>query len=137
MALLELFYPTGRRGSELVGLPMSTLAPDRSTVANSCVWVVPGSHLWEHERAMEMVERGRRLCADAGVSWLDLSCNAHIVAPGLRILIEGKKNRFVRRGRPSTAFAPRSARIARRLLIEPERAFRQQELARVIGDALS
>lgn len=33
--------------------------PDRSTVANSCVWVVPGSHLWEHERAMEMVKRGR------------------------------------------------------------------------------
>lgn len=34
--------------------------PDRSTVENSCVWVVPGSHLWEQERAMEMVERGRR-----------------------------------------------------------------------------
>jgi phytanoyl-CoA hydroxylase len=34
--------------------------PDRSTVANSCVWVVPGSHVWEQERAMEWVERGRR-----------------------------------------------------------------------------
>jgi len=34
--------------------------PDRSTVANSCVWVVPGSHLWEHARAMEWAERGRR-----------------------------------------------------------------------------
>jgi phytanoyl-CoA hydroxylase len=33
--------------------------PDRSTVANSCVWVIPGSHKWEHERAMEMVARGR------------------------------------------------------------------------------
>lgn len=33
--------------------------PDRSTVENSCVWVVPGSHLWEHERAWEMVLRGR------------------------------------------------------------------------------
>ena len=33
--------------------------PDRSTVANSCVWVVPGSHLWEKERADEMVARGR------------------------------------------------------------------------------
>lgn len=33
--------------------------PDRSTVDNSCVWVVPGSHLWEQERAMEMVQRGR------------------------------------------------------------------------------
>jgi phytanoyl-CoA hydroxylase len=34
--------------------------PDRSTVANSCVWVVPGSHLWEREQAMAMVERGRK-----------------------------------------------------------------------------
>ncbi len=34
--------------------------PDRSTVSNSCVWVVPGSHLWEKERADEMISRGRR-----------------------------------------------------------------------------
>jgi ectoine hydroxylase-related dioxygenase (phytanoyl-CoA dioxygenase family) len=34
--------------------------PDRSTVANSCVWVVPGSHLWEKERANEMAQRGRK-----------------------------------------------------------------------------
>lgn len=33
--------------------------PDRSTVNNGCVWVVPGSHLWEQERAMEMVKKGR------------------------------------------------------------------------------
>jgi ectoine hydroxylase-related dioxygenase (phytanoyl-CoA dioxygenase family) len=35
------------------------LYPDKSTVENSCVWVVPGSHLWEKERATEMVQRGR------------------------------------------------------------------------------
>ncbi len=80
-----------------------------------------------------MGEAGKRLCADAGVSWFDLSGNAHIVAPGLRILIEGKPNKFVRRGRPSSAFAPKSARIARHLLIEPRRWFRQQELAREVG----
>lgn len=33
--------------------------PDRSTVANSCVWVVPGSHKWDQERALPMVARGR------------------------------------------------------------------------------
>ncbi len=80
-----------------------------------------------------MGEAGRRLCADAGVSWFDLSGNAHIVAPGLRILIEGKPNKFVRRGRPSSAFAPKSSRIARHLLIEPHRWFRQQELSREVG----
>jgi phytanoyl-CoA hydroxylase len=34
--------------------------PDRSTVANSCVWVVPGSHMWEGEPVKEMIERGRK-----------------------------------------------------------------------------
>jgi ectoine hydroxylase-related dioxygenase (phytanoyl-CoA dioxygenase family) len=33
--------------------------PDHSTVENSCVWVVPGSHLWEKEQADEWVRRGR------------------------------------------------------------------------------
>ena len=80
-----------------------------------------------------MGEVGKRLCERADVSWFDVSGNAHIVAPGLRILIEGKPNKFVRRGRPSTAFAPKSARIARHLLIDPRRSFRQQELARETG----
>jgi hypothetical protein len=80
-----------------------------------------------------MGEVGKKLCAEGGVSWFDLSGNAHIVAPGLRILIEGKPNRFVRRGRPGTAFAPKSSRIARRLLIDPQRVWRQQELARAAG----
>ena len=35
------------------------LYPDHSTVENSCVWVIPGSHLWEHERALERVKQGR------------------------------------------------------------------------------
>jgi DNA-binding MarR family transcriptional regulator len=80
-----------------------------------------------------MGEVGKRLCAQAGVSWLDLSGNAHIVGPGVRIIIEGKPNRFPRRGRPSSAFAPKSARVARRLLMEPWRSFRQQDLSRETG----
>lgn len=80
-----------------------------------------------------MGDVGKALCAEAGISWFDLSGNAHIVGPGLRIIIAGNANRFARRGRPSTAFAPRSARIARRLLVEPKRAFRQRELALLTG----
>lgn len=33
--------------------------PDYSTVANSCVWVVPGSHLWENQKANEWIARGQ------------------------------------------------------------------------------
>jgi DNA-binding MarR family transcriptional regulator len=80
-----------------------------------------------------MGDVGKRLCEEAGVCWLDLSGNAHLVAPGLRVNIEGKLNQFKRLGRPRSLFAPKSARIARWLLIEPERAFTQRELAKVSG----
>ena len=80
-----------------------------------------------------MGEVGQRLCEEADVCWLDLSGNAHLIAPGLRVNIEGKPNRFKRAGRPRSVFAPKSARIARCLLIEPDRAFTQRELARATG----
>lgn len=80
-----------------------------------------------------MGEVGRRLCEEAQVCWLDLSGNALLRGPGLRVEIEGKPNRFKRSGRPRSLFAPKSARIARCLLIEPGRAFSQRELAKAAG----
>jgi hypothetical protein len=74
---------------------------------------------------------GRERCEAAGVGWLDLSGNARIVAPGLRLIIEGQPNRFRRPGRPLSAFAPKSARIARWLLMHPNQAATQREIARV------
>ncbi len=73
---------------------------------------------------------GRDRCEAASVNWLDLSGNARIVAPGLRVDIEGKPNRFKSRGRPSSAFAPKSSRIARWLLIHPEQSATQREIAK-------
>ena len=80
-----------------------------------------------------MGEVGRRVCQQAGVSWFDLSGNAEIVAPGLRIHVEGKPNKYKKPGRPSTVFAPRSSRIVRQLLVEPDRSLHQRELARLAG----
>jgi phytanoyl-CoA hydroxylase len=34
--------------------------PDLSTVENSCVWVIPGSHLWDDAKANEWVKRGQQ-----------------------------------------------------------------------------
>jgi len=73
---------------------------------------------------------GRERCREAGVNWLDLSGNAHIVAPGVRVQIEGKPNLFKRRGRPSSAFAPKSSRIARWVLLNPGESMTQREIAR-------
>ena len=80
-----------------------------------------------------MGDVGRERCTEYGVSWMDLSGNARIVAPGLRVLIEGKPNRYKRPGRPATAFAPRSSRIARWLLMHPTEPLTQRELARATG----
>ena len=72
---------------------------------------------------------GREQCEEAGVGWMDLSGNAQISAPGIRVLVEGKPNQFKRPGRPSSAFAPKSARIARWLLLHPHRPMTQREIA--------
>jgi len=77
-----------------------------------------------------MGEAGQKLCHEAKVSWMDLSGNAYIVAPPLRIIVRGMPNRFVRRGRPKSVFAPRSARVTRFLLLHRTEAFTQREIAR-------
>ncbi len=77
-----------------------------------------------------MGDVGRARCEAAGAAWLDLSGNALIMAPGLRIRVEGQPNQFRRRGRPSSALAPKSARIARWLLLHPDATPTQREVAR-------
>lgn len=76
-----------------------------------------------------MGEVGRKLCEDSSISWADLSGNADISAPNLRILIGGQPNLFKNLGRPSSPFAPKSARIARWLLVNAEKSMTQRELS--------
>lgn len=77
-----------------------------------------------------MGDVGRKLCKEAHLSWLDLSGNANIYAPGLLILIEGRPSRFKSIGRPSNPFAPKSSRIARWLLIHADQLMSQREIVR-------
>ena len=74
-----------------------------------------------------MSDAGRRVCEDARIPWFDLSGNAHIVAPGIRIIIDGRPNRFRGPGRPASTFAPKSARVVRWLLENEGRALTQRE----------
>ena len=80
-----------------------------------------------------MGEVGQRVCEEAGVGWLDLSGNAHIIAPGLRVIVEGRPNRFKTAGRPPNLFAPKSSRIVRWLLIHAGQPLSQREIARATG----
>ncbi len=80
-----------------------------------------------------MGETGQRLCAEAQASWIDLSGNASIDAPGLQIRMLGHRNRFASLGRPANVFASRSSRVVRALLMEPHRAFTQAQLVSASG----
>jgi hypothetical protein len=76
---------------------------------------------------------GRELCRAADVAWLDLSGNAEIKTPSLRIRILGEPNRYKRSGRPESLFAPKSARAARLFLMDVSREWLQIALARETG----
>ncbi len=77
-----------------------------------------------------MTEAGRRTSEGARIPWFDLSGNAHIVTPGLRVIVDGRPNRFRGPGRPASIFAPKSARVVRWLLMHPQHALTQREIAR-------
>jgi len=73
-------------------------------------------------------------CQRWEVSWLDLSGNAHIEAPGIKVHVQGLPDLFKRAGRPPSLFTPRSSRIARALLSDPKLQFQtQRELSKQAG----
>lgn len=80
-----------------------------------------------------MGRSGMDLCKEHGLSWIDLSGNAHIKAPGLFIHIDGQPNKFKKVGRPANVFAPKGARIVRQLLIDPKQGCNQRELSQITG----
>jgi hypothetical protein len=80
-----------------------------------------------------MGEVGRKVCEEEGVGWLDLSGNARIVAPPIRVIVEGKPNRFKTVGRPRSVFAPKSARLVRWLLAHADEFLTQREFSRATG----
>ena len=75
----------------------------------------------------------REHCREMGVSWLDLSGNARISAPGLYVHTDGHRNRSTRPGRPLTAFGAKGSRVARWLLMHPGEMVRQRALADSVG----
>lgn len=67
------------------------------------------------------------------LNWIDLSGNAHVRAANLHVWVRGRPNELGSRGRPSSPFAPKSARVTRTLLLDPGRWWVQKDLAAVTG----
>ena len=72
-----------------------------------------------------MSSAGARTAAERGLNWVDLSGNALIRDGELFVHVQGRPNQYSQRGRPASAFAPKSSRIARTLLLDPWRWWRQ------------
>lgn len=70
-----------------------------------------------------MTDDGRRACADAKLSWFDLSGNARIVTSGLRVIVDGRPNRFRGQPRPTSTAARSRACLVRWLLTSETRSF--------------
>lgn len=74
-----------------------------------------------------MGEAGRRMSAEAGISWIDLAGNADIQGPGLLIrLLENP--RPSKAGRPANVFAPASSRLIRAFLMSEGQACSHRDL---------
>jgi hypothetical protein len=76
-----------------------------------------------------MTPAGAKAAADRRLNWIDLSGNASLRDNDLYVWVQGHPNQFGARGRPASPFAPKSSRVARALLIEPARWWRQKDLA--------
>lgn len=80
-----------------------------------------------------MPESGQDICDKASISWIDLSGNANVRAEGLVIRVEGRPNVFKKAGRPANVFAPKSSRIARRLISRLGANYNQRQLSQAAG----
>lgn len=80
-----------------------------------------------------MTRAGAQAAAERAINWMDLSGNAHIRHKDLYVHVAGRPNRYRSRGRPSSPFAPKSARVTRVLLLEPSRWWRQRDLVQTTG----
>jgi predicted transcriptional regulator len=80
-----------------------------------------------------MGKSGVEFCEEHKLHWIDLSGNAHIKTPGLLVHVEGRPNQNKKAGRPVNIFAPKSARIVRQLLVEPENNYNQRKISQIVN----
>jgi hypothetical protein len=80
-----------------------------------------------------MTNAGAEAAARRHLNWVDLSGNARLRDQDLYVWVQGRPNRYPKRGRPSSPFAPKSARATRLMLIDPWRWWRQADLAEATG----
>lgn len=80
--------------------------------------------------------RGRELCRDAGIGYLDLAGNCLLSWSGVHISHAVEENPFATTRPLHNLFSPRASRIVRALLYEPQRRWTQWDLSKSTGVSL-
>lgn len=75
-------------------------------------------------------ERVAEICREHHLAYIDAVGNCHLVAPGLYLHVEGRRNERPDTRAAENLFAPKSSRVVRVLIEEPTRVWRVQDLAR-------
>jgi DNA-binding transcriptional ArsR family regulator len=83
--------------------------------------------------APHMTPAGIEAAEEEQVAWFDLAGNGHLELHRFFLHVEGRKAPTRLRRRPLSAFAPRSSRVARVLLIESDQSWTQKELVHLTG----
>ena len=102
---------------------------------------LPGLEAWKRAAARRssvlavpwMSPGGQAECERAGQDWLDLAGNARLRTPGLVVRVEGRSPAPLPRGRPRSALARKSSRLARLLLESGRPGMTQRELSQKSG----
>jgi DNA-binding MarR family transcriptional regulator len=124
---------TGPSSFAIEGKPSGAAAPVARAIEQLKTHVSANPDLVPVVAVPYMGQVGIQLCEREGVSWIDLSGNAHLQTKGLLVHIEGRPNLFVHAGRPADAFAPKSSRIVRALLANACSAWSPEGLGRRTG----
>ncbi|MFQ6014865.1 MAG: type IV toxin-antitoxin system AbiEi family antitoxin [Anaerolineae bacterium] len=81
-------------------------------------------------------DRGRQVCKEIGISFLDLSGNALLDLGDFYFEVEGKPNSYKASRSLKSLFQGRSERVLRALLTDPKRRWTLRELAAEVGISL-
>jgi hypothetical protein len=102
-------------------------SPDLAATSNEAVPALVAPYFGDEARTM---------CREAGVAYFDLAGNAGLDLPTVFLDICGKANRHPRRKEIQAPFEGKAERIARRLLLEPQRRWTMRDLATAAGVSL-
>lgn len=76
-----------------------------------------------------MPEKGRDMCREQQLSWIDLSGNAWVRDAPLHVHVEGNDHQYRQAGRPRSVFAPKSSLVSMSFLLHPNTSFTVTDLA--------